>query len=476
MQMPSNVLLIISDEHQHDRMGCAGKPVITPNLDKLAAGGTRFVNAYTPSPICVPARASIATGQYVHATGCWDNAIAYDGKPQGWASDLSACGVTVESIGKLHYRSATAPVGFRRQHIPLHIDGGIGQVWGSVRNPLPETFGPSPIFKQLGAGLSESNRYDMKVADLAVDWIGENGRVETPWVLCVGFVAPHFPLVVPESYLSLYPSSDIQMPSLTLASGYVRHPWVERQARFVDNDLALGTDERRRLAIACYLGLVTFMDEQVGKVLGALEAHGLRETTTVIYCSDHGDNLGERGMWNKGLLYRESTGVPLIVSGPDVPAGHVSHTPASLIDLQPTILACAYARSEAGEGPGRSLVELSRQADDDSRMVLSEYHAVGSPSAGYMVADARYKYHHYVGFEPELFDLSADPREAKDLSADRNYSAVRDEFEGRLRAILDPEEVDRQAKADQDGLILSFGGRLRALELGPRAETPIPAT
>src|SRR6185437_12498804 len=108
---PTNVLFILSDEHQHNLMGCAGHPLIkTPALDSLAQRGTRFTNAYTPSPICVPARASLATGRYVHDIRCWDNAIAYDGSSPGWAQHLSASGVLTESIGKLHYKSEASPV------------------------------------------------------------------------------------------------------------------------------------------------------------------------------------------------------------------------------------------------------------------------------------------------------------------------------------------------------------------------------
>ncbi|NYH16269.1 sulfatase-like hydrolase/transferase [Paraburkholderia bryophila] len=472
---PTNVLFILSDEHQHDLMGCAGHPFIhTPNLDALAARGTRFSNAYTPSPICVPARASLATGRYVHDIRCWDNAIAYDGSTPGWAQYLTHDGMVTDSIGKLHYKSEAAPVGFRHQQHAVHILDGIGQVWGSVRNPLPRTMGRSPLYDKIGAGLSNYNRFDMRVADTAVDWLSDPRDDTKPWVLFAGLVAPHFPLIVPQEYLDLYDPASIELPPLQPSSGYVRHPWVERQAIHMDHDAAIGTDERRRLAMACYFALVTFLDAQVGKILAALKDNGLDESTTIIYSSDHGDNLGKRGMWNKCLMYRESTGVPMIVAGAGIPRGKVCETPVSLIDIQNTILERTGCNAPANASPGESLAKLANAPAQPERLAFSEYHAVGSETAAYMLANADYKYHHYVGLRPELFDLRRDPQELHDLAGLPEYAPVLASFEKRLRELLDPEGVDRLAKADQDRLIQAFGGREAALQTGTPAATPVP--
>jgi choline-sulfatase len=472
---PTNALLILSDEHVHNLMGCAGHPFIrTPNLDALATASTRFSNAYTPSPICVPARASLATGRYVHEIGCWDNAIAYDGKPAGWAQHMSDAGLVVESIGKLHYRSASSPVGFRRQQHAVHIHEGIGQVWGSVRDPMPETIGPSPLYDRIGAGESDYNRFDARVADTAVEWLAQHANDEKPWTLFVGLVAPHFPLVVPQAFLDMYPVDSIPLPLLHPSSGYVRHPWVERQARFMDHDAAIGSDERRRLALASYFGLITFMDHQVGKIIDAAQRHGLRESTTIIYSSDHGDNVGKRGMWNKCLMYRESTGVPMMISGPGVPEAKVSATPVSLIDIQNTILERTGCAPALLQGPGRSIAEIACEPDMPNRLAFSEFHAVGSENAAYMLANADFKYHYYVGLEPELFDLRQDPEEIRNLAGDPEYAHILADFETRLRSLLDPEGVNRQAKADQQKLVDAFGGRDVALRTGTPAATPVP--
>ena len=136
---PANTLVILSDEHQARAMGCAGHPFVsTPHLDALAARGTRFITAVTPSPICVPARAAFATGQYVHRIRYWDNSFGYDGRVRGWGHALQERGIPVESIGKLHYQSANLPTGFDVEHVPMHLHKGVGMLWASIRDPLPE--------------------------------------------------------------------------------------------------------------------------------------------------------------------------------------------------------------------------------------------------------------------------------------------------------------------------------------------------
>ena len=131
-----NVVVIMSDEHDPRVMGCSGHPIArTPHLDALAARGVRFPNAYTPSPICVPARAAFATGLRVHQTRHWDNAMPYSGDPRGWGHVLQREHVRVESIGKLHYRAKEDPAGFDQEHIPMHVVGCHGMVWASIRDP-----------------------------------------------------------------------------------------------------------------------------------------------------------------------------------------------------------------------------------------------------------------------------------------------------------------------------------------------------
>ena len=474
---PRNVLFIFSDEHDPRYMGCSGSPIVqTPNLDRLAARGTRFTNAWTPCPVCVPARASLATGRYVHQIGYWDNAIAYDGRVPGWGHRLQAEGMPVEAIGKLHYHNDSDPTGFDRQYEPMHILNGIGQLWGSVRDPMPEKAGRSALYDKVGSGTSNYNRYDQRIGDLALDWLNQRAGLPStkPWLLMVGFVAPHMPLVVPQRYLDLYPLERIALPKLLPRDGYERHPWIERMATHWDHDATLGTDERRRLAIACYFGLITLLDEQIGRVLEALARSGLDATTRVIYSTDHGDNLGTRGLWNKDVLYRESTGIPLIMAGPGI-GERVCRTNVNLVDLYPTFLDAMGVPLTAAEKtlPGRSLFAMADAPDDPTRIGFSEYHAVGAVSGAFMLTRGRYKFHYYVGYPPELFDLDLDPEETRNLADDPAHQTIRAELEAALRTMLDPEAIDRRAKDDQNALVARHGGREAALNLGYPGETPV---
>jgi choline-sulfatase len=217
------------------------------------------------------------------------------------------------------------------------------------------------------------------------------------------------------------------------------------------------------------------MDAQIGRVLGALDAAGLRDTTRIIYTSDHGENAGARGIWGKSNHYQEAVAVPMIVAGPDVPAGKLSATPASLADAYPSVLDCAGQPAEAGM-PGRSLFELAATSDDRDRIVFSEYHAAASPSASYMIRKGRFKFIYYVRFAPELFDLEADPAESENLAARPEYAATVRELEADLRRILDPEEEDRRANEAQRLLIESKGGPDAVMANLPTKKlyTPVP--
>jgi len=474
-----NLLLIMSDEHDPRYMGASGHGVVkTPALDRLAERGTRFTNAYTPSPICVPARASFATGRYVHDIRYWDNAMGYDGKVRGWGHRLQETGIRVDAVGKLHYRRRADPLGFDHQINTMHLHDGIGQVWGSIRDPLPE--GPAPrMFHKIGAGVSNYNLFDRQCADKACVWLMQREKEKNqdrPWMLFVGFAAPHFPLVVPTKYMDRYPPNCLPPRKLHPRHGYLHHPWILAQERFMSQEGLFADENERQLARRAYFGLCSFMDSQIGMILDALEDCGLAETTRVIYTSDHGDNLGARGLWGKSNLYEESTKIPMILAGPQVTAGKVCRTPVSLIDFYPTILQGLGIplQDEERRLPGRSLFEWADAPEELERSVLSEYHAVGSVSGAYMLRKGCFKYHYYVGLPPELFDLENDPEETIDLAAAARYAPILKDMEKELRQYLDPEAVDTQAKADQAALVNRFGGRDKAFRMGAKGATPVP--
>ena len=243
------------------------------------------------------------------------------------------------------------------------------------------------------------------------------------------------------------------------------------------NEESFRSEEERLSACAAYFGLCTFLDDNVGRILTALQDCGLEASTNVVYTSDHGDNVGARGLWGKSTLYQESVGVPMLMAGPGVQPA-VCDTPVDLLDLFPTILESAGIDSEPEmqERPGRSLFQVSAAPPEPARPIFSEYHAAGSNSAGFMLRKGRWKYHYYVGFRPELFDLENDPDELLDLADDPQYAAVLRGMESGLREICDPEKVDALAKADQRAMIERFGGLDAAAKVGATGATPAPQT
>ena len=468
----------MSDEHNPRALGVAGHALAqTPHLDRLAARGTRFTSAYTTSPICVPARAGFATGKYPHQVGYWDNADAYDGAVPSWHHLLRARGHRVVSIGKLHFRGLPGDDhGFSQELLPMHVVEGIGDVKGLVRTDIPRRNGYDKLAKLAGPGESPYTRYDRDIAARAQIWLHEDGRrpSERPWALFVSFVCPHFPLIAPPEFYYRYPLERVPLPKQYLEAERPDHPYLRDYAACVAYDAGFkGDHDLVRRAIAAYLGLVSFMDENVGKVLRALEDAGLAADTRVVYTSDHGDNLGARGLWGKSTMYEESAGVPLILAGQNIAGGARCATPASHVDLFPFFLECVGAPAPGAGYPGVSPLALAA-GEHAERSVLSEYHAIGSTGGVTMLRKGRWKYVHCVRYRAQLFDLETDPEELLDRAGDSACRGTLAALEAELRRFCDPLEVDARARRRQAELLDRFGGREAALARGDLNYTPAP--
>jgi choline-sulfatase len=477
---PKNLLILMSDEHNPKVLGCAGHPMIeTPNLDALARAGTRFTSAYTTCPICVPARAAFAVGQYVHQIGYWDNADGYDGAIPSWHHRLRARGHEVVSIGKLHFRGAPGDDhGFTQEIVPMHIIEGIGDVKGLVRDDIPMRKGGDKMARMAGPGESPYTVYDRDIAARAQIWLHEAAQRahDKPWVLFVSFVAPHFPLTAPPEWYYRYIDRDLPWPKQYAKEDRPEHPFLTDYARVVDYDTHFRSKRDVDRALAGYYGLVSALDENIGKVVRALQRAGLTEETRVLYTSDHGDNLGARGLWGKSTLYEESSGVPLMIAGDGIDANAICATPASHVDVYPFVFECVGAPVPGDDGhPGISVAALADGTVPD-RGVVSEYHAISAVAGAYMLRDGPYKYMHYVAYRPQLYDLERDPEELVDVAGDPAYAEVLERCRRRLLSMFDPREVDARAKERQAELLRRFGGRAAALARGDLGFTPAPGT
>lgn len=448
----------------------------TPHLDALAARGTRFTRAYTPCPICVPARAALATGRHVFQTRSWDNAHPYHGEIPSWGHRLMQAQREVVSIGKLHYRHTQDSNGFSREILPLHVLDGIGDLLGLIRTPPAPRGNMQALARDAGPGACSYTDYDREIAAAACTWLrGKKGKgAGEPWTLFVSFVRPHFPLVAPPEFFAMYPPGTMPLPRLYAHEKRPTHPAVRALRDCMNYDDYFDA-ERVRIAIASYYALVSFLDDNIGRVLGALDEAGLAENTRVIYTSDHGDNLGNHGLWGKSVMYEESTAIPMILAGPDVPRGATTDGGASLIDCYRTLLEGAGVALPPQDEvlPSQSLWEIARGGDPD-RAVLSEYHAAGSVTGTYMIRRGRWKFVYFVGYPPQLFDLQDDPHEAEDLADRPEMQGVLRECEVALRALLDPERVSDRAFADQAARIAENGGVAKILQRGDFGYTPAP--
>ncbi|MCY3946680.1 MAG: sulfatase-like hydrolase/transferase [Anaerolineaceae bacterium] len=471
---PANLLFILSDQHNVNVLGSSGNSAArTPNLDGLAARGTRFANAYTNCPICVPARASLATGQYVHRIRHWDNAFPWNGTPRGWGHQLKEQGYNVTSIGKLHFRSADDDNGFTEEIDPLHVVEGLGDLLSCVRDDPPRRDSRACI-TEAGPGDSTYLQYDASNTAHALEWLKQHANDDKPWVLFLSLVCPHPPFIAPPEFYARQDPLSLPLPPQWQEADWPRHPVLDNMRRFFNLEPAFDEETLRKL-LATYYAVCEYVDDNVGKVIAALDELGLNESTRVVYSTDHGESLGARGLFGKFTMYEEAAAVPLIMAGPEVPAGHVVQTPVSLLDMAPTILEGVDARPDdwSAQLPGQSLWSLMQEADQD-RSVFSEYHTVGTRHGYFMLRDLRYKYVHYVDGPPQLFDLIDDPWEVRDLAGIPDFGPVLKERESRLRSMLDPEAVDAQARADQRAKVEDFGGEAAVRARGTFANSPVP--
>lgn len=475
-----NLLIIISDEHRKDAMGCVGHRLVkTPHLDALAARGTIFQNAYTPSPMCVPTRASIACGDHVHKIGNWDSATPYCGESRSWMRHLRDQGVGVTSIGKLHFRSGEDDNGFVEEILPMHVVGGVGWAIGLLRKDPPDYSSTAELSGDVGAGESSYTDYDLAITDAAEHWLKDPQRNDKPWAAFVSLVSPHYPLVAPQKYYDMYDTDEVDMPVAYDAAKRPEHPELKNIADFFDYDQYFDEQKMREAKVA-YYGLTTFMDDCVGRILAALEESGQTEDTVILYVSDHGDMMGDQGFWTKQVMYDASAGVPMIAAGPGFPVGRRVKTGTSLLDIAATAVdVTGVEHDQASLGlPGLSLRSIAHAEDDPERTIFSEYHDGGSTTGTFMVRWDRWKFVYYVDHAPQLFDMVADPNELSNLALDRtnnpDVQAAWKEGERRLREICDPEAINAQCFEDQKHRIEALGGRDACINAYVFSHTPTP--
>ncbi len=447
-----NLLIILSDQHSPHIMGCAGDPTVrTPNIDALAHDGVRFANTYCGSPLCAPSRMSFLTGQYPSDIEVWTNPCPLSSNVPTFAHALSLAGYETVLCGRMHFIGDDQHHGFERRLVG-DVSGAMTGMpaEGMFEGVIPKTtVGQNYLtMEAVGAGYCTYTAYDDAVTQRAVQFLHERAQSgeERPFCLVVGYLLPHCPYVCPKPLFDEY-MDKVSLPSIPDGYSDRLHPAMRhwRKARGVDKI----TSDQARAALAAYYGMVTYLDERIGEVVGALQQIGQKDNTAIAYISDHGEMAGEHGIWWKESLYEASVGVPMIWSWPGrFEAGVVRQGVSSLLDVGPTCIDLAGARTlpfARGRSLAPALALGSHESALEPRPAFAEMYP---PEAGMpvsrMIRSGPWKLNAYHGYEhPQLFNLEDDPQEMTDLGESESAAAIRAELLAQVNEGWDPERIAR---------------------------------
>jgi len=459
-----NVLLITADEMRHDCLSASGHPVVrTPNLDALAAGGVRCTNAYTPYPVCVPARMSILSGQYAHAHGAMGNgAVIPPGQPT-MASLLREAGYRTAAIGKMHFWPPYAQMGF--QHMRLAEQNGSGwkvddyhseylasrglvdqwDLWDQhqpYRDQAPAEYWAS--YGARASALPDEHYHTTWIAEETIAWLRQDDS--RPFFVWTSFIKPHHPFDPPKPWDTMYDAASI--PPLGDPAEALAKPLMtgrgRRDPRRAFFDLRDFSQESFARVAALYYATISHIDHHVGRILAALKALGRLDDTLVVFTSDHGDYMGDYGLILKSpsVPYDSLARVPLIIAGPGLPCGATSEALISLVDILPTVAAAAGTPVPPfvqGTDLAQLVAAEATQSGGGRAAVFSETREI----KGLRTRQHKYLYNHRLGIE-ELYDLRADPGEHHDLAPDPSSAPLIAEMRYRLLDWMIETEWDRQ--------------------------------
>lgn len=445
-----NILLIQADQMAANALAVYGnKTVKAPNLDRLAAQGVVFENCYCNLPMCAPSRASMHAGKLPFSIEMFDNASEFHADIPTFAHYLRTMNYQVELSGKMHFVGADQFHGYQKRHTteiyPANFAWSVD--WSKGREYRPTNLTMAPVIESGPCVRSLQMDYDDEVAYHGLQALYDMARKagEDPFMLTVSFTSPHSPFVIGQEYWDLYDHDDIELPAVPpLALDEMDH--LSRNLHYCQaRHQFTVTDEHRRNARHGYYGMISYIDDKVGQLLEVLEKTGLADNTIVIFTADHGEMMGERGMWFKQHFFEWAAKVPLIVSFPPrwSPA-RVSQN-VSLIDLMPTMLDAAEDQPFAGYvAPihGVSLVPaLEGVTEGMSDTVISEFAADGSTGPSRMVKKGPYKLMWLEGVDTLLYNVAEDPLEMHDLAEEEAHQKIRTELEAILFDGFDPEPL-----------------------------------
>ncbi|AFZ65666.1 choline-sulfatase [Deinococcus peraridilitoris] len=455
-----NILLIVVDQMAHDVIARLGHPaVLTPHLNALVTRGVTFTSAHCNSPICVSSRTALMTGLLVRDNGAFDNGSEFPASIPTFAHHLNRAGYTTILSGKMHFVGPDQLHGFQERLTADISPCGFELTPDWTQGPVANE-GTSvnrlryPPVRPWSLQLS----YDDEVLHSALVRLRQLREETPPFFMCVSFSHPHDPFLVPQSYWDAYAQRDIPLPSTPAEDPGSLHPysqWIQKHHEIDRFPLSPAETLQARRA---YYAAVTYVDELVGQLLAELSRLDL-DDTMVIFTSDHGEMLGEHGMWFKRTFYDGAVKVPLIISHPSVRQNVIRPEAVSLVDLTATLLEYGDvpdAHAHIERLAGNSLRPLLETADGAwSQRVISEYYSEGTVEPMLLLRTERYKFVYVHQYPPLLFDLQHDPLELHDVAFQEQYQPVVTALQDELLAGLDVNALrERILRSQQERLLI----------------------
>jgi choline-sulfatase len=452
-----NILVIQADQMTALCLSAYGKPyAITPHIDALAENGTTFANSYCNNPVCGPSRASMMTGRLPSDVGVFDNGAEFLPSEPTFAHYMRRLGYKTTLSGKMHFVGPDQLHGFEKRLTTDIYPSDFA--WTADWDQTDEPYAPSvmSLLSVVEAGYCERNLqidFDEEVFVAARRELYDHARGtdDRPFLMHVSFTQPHNPFVAGRKYWDLYEGRDIPMPEVPHIPYAERDPWSQRYYMTIRQDEFDITPEQLYNARRGYFAMVSHIDELVGGLVETLKSIGQYENTCILFTSDHGEMLGERGMWYKFNPYEASIRVPLIAQGPGFRKGHREEALASLVDLLPTFtdLASDGAFDDfVAPRDGRSLMSLPAHGSAEDRIFV-EFNGEGLYAPGLLVLEGRHKMVHSRTDPKMLFDLEADPLEQTNLAASPEHEADLVRLTAAMAARWDEADLEARIRASQ---------------------------
>ena len=524
MSKKRNILFIMADQLRADYLGCNGHPTIkTPNIDKLAKNGVNFTRAYCQAPVCGPSRMSFYTGRYAFSHGASYNNVPLNLSEKTLGEYLRPLGYRVGLVGKTHMKRddegmsrlginpdtsrgvLLSQCGFEpfERDDGLHPDQSVNpdlrynqylrehgfegdnpwHLWAnSAENDNGDVLSGWHMRNcHLPARVPEEHSETAYTTNRAMDFINE--AADQPWCLHLSYIKPHWPYIAPAPYHDMYSADDILPAVRSEAERDNAHPVI---AAFMNHSegIAFSREETRKTVIPAYMGLITQLDDHIGRLMQFLEERDMLDDTTIVLTADHGDYLGDHWLGEKELFHEPSVRIPLIICDPsqnaDVTRGQTNDELIESIDLVPTFIELAGGQVASHILEGRSLLSqiqskekpenwrkfVFSEADYAWRGARTELQLAPDQTRAFMVRNHRWKYIHFEHFRPQLFDLQSDPQELNDLGNHPDYEAIRAELSQavydwfrhrKTRVTISNEDVaSRTGKAQQNGYLFGI--------------------